>query len=48
MVKNKMRKKTTVEISFELRDKLKEIGKKGDTYEEIIWKLYKKYSENIQ
>ena len=34
-----MRKKTTIEISFKLRDKLKEIGKKGDTYEEIIWKL---------
>ena len=34
-----MRKKTTIEISFELRDRLKEIGKKGDTYEQIIWKL---------
>lgn len=40
-----MNKTTTIKIGIELRDKLKEIGKKGDTYEEIIWKLYKKYSE---
>ena len=37
-VKN-MRKKTTIEISFKLRDKLKEMGKKGETYEKIIEKL---------
>lgn len=37
-----MRKKTTIEISFELRDKLRDMGKKGDTYENIIWKLIEK------
>ena len=30
---------TTIKISIKLRDKLKELGKKGDIYEEIIWKL---------
>ena len=32
---------TTIKISLILRDKLKELGKKGDTYEEIIWRLIK-------
>lgn len=41
-----MKKHTTIKISFELRDKLKEIGKKGDTYEEIIWRLLEKYSKS--
>ena len=36
-----MRKKTTIEISFELRDILKELGKKGETYEQIIRRLLK-------
>lgn len=40
---------TTIKISTELRDKLKELGKKGETYEEIIMKLLKnadkKYGE---
>ena len=43
-----MRKKTTIEISFELRDKLAELGKKGDTYEDIIWKLIGKSQKNTQ
>ncbi len=33
---------TTIKITKKLRDKLKEIGKKGETYEEIIWKLLEK------
>ena len=40
-----MRKKTTIEISFKLRDKLMKMGKKGETYENIIWRLIKE-SEN--
>lgn len=40
MKKNK--KFTTIKISLILRDKLKELGKKGDTYEKIIWKLLEK------
>ena len=35
-------KKTTIELSFELKEKLKELGKKGDTYEDIIWRLLEK------
>jgi len=30
---------TTVQISIETRDRLMALGKKGDTYEEIIRKL---------
>jgi predicted CopG family antitoxin len=30
---------TTVRISTELRDKLKKLGVKGDTYEDIIQRL---------
>ena len=30
---------TTIRISTDLREKLKELGKKGETYEEIIAKL---------
>ena len=37
-----MKKTTTIKISLELRNKLKEMGKKGETYEEIIWKLMEK------
>ena len=31
--------KTTIELSKETRDQLKELGKKGETYDEIIRKL---------
>ena len=30
---------TTIQISKEIRDQLKELGKKGETYDEIIRKL---------
>jgi len=30
---------TTIQISKKLRDKLKELGKKGETYEDIIGRL---------
>jgi len=32
---------TTIQISKTLRDKLKELGKKGETYNEIIERLLK-------
>jgi hypothetical protein len=32
---------TTVRISIELRDKLKKLGSKGETYEEIIERILK-------
>ena len=32
---------TTIKISRKLQNKLKEMGKKGDTYEDIIWRLIK-------
>jgi len=31
--------KTTIELNIETRDKLKELGKKGETYDEIIKSL---------
>ena len=30
---------TTIQISERLRDKLKDMGKKGDSYEDVIWGL---------
>jgi predicted CopG family antitoxin len=30
---------TTIQISKETRDELKELGKKGETYDEVIKKL---------
>ena len=32
---------TTIQLSPDTRDKLKELGKKGETYEDIILRLIK-------
>jgi len=32
---------TTIQISQQIRDKLKELGKKGETYDEVIAHLLK-------
>ena len=32
---------TTIQISQQTRDKLKELGKKGETYEDVIVRLLK-------
>lgn len=37
--------RTTIQVSKKLRDKLKELGKKGETYEDIIWKLVENYEK---
>jgi len=37
---------TTIKISTELRDKLKELGKKGETYEEVIERVLKMANMN--
>ncbi len=34
---------TTIQLSPDTREKLKELGKKGETYEEIILRLIKAY-----
>ena len=36
-----MKRKTTIQVSVETRDRLKEIGKKGETYDDIIRRLLK-------
>jgi uncharacterized protein (DUF4415 family) len=38
---------TTIRISTDLRDKLKELGKKGETYDEIIERLLRVAVENM-
>jgi predicted transcriptional regulator len=38
---------TTIRVSTDLRDKLKELGKKGETYDEIIERLLKIAIENM-
>jgi predicted CopG family antitoxin len=37
---------TTVRISTELRDKLKKLGVKGETYEDVIQRLLKMAKKN--
>ena len=36
------KQKPKIAISEELKSKLDKIGNKGDTYEDIIWRLIKK------
>jgi len=36
---------TTIQLSPKTRDKLKELGSKGETYEEIILRLMKAYKK---
>ena len=38
-------KKTTIWISVELRERLKQLGKKGETYEDIIRRLLDTYEK---
>jgi len=44
MAKNKKRilKTQMIAISIKLKEKLNNLGKKGDTYEDILWRLIKK------
>lgn len=41
-----MEEKTTIQISKFLKGKLDEIGKRGETYEEIIVRIILDYREN--
>jgi len=38
--------KTNIRISKKLTEKLKELGKMGDTYETVIWRLVDFYEKN--
>jgi hypothetical protein len=40
-----MKNMTTIQISIDLREKLKKLGIKGETYEEIIWRLISDYEQ---
>jgi hypothetical protein len=44
-MKNKQKPK--IVISKKLKDELDKIGNKGNTYEDIIWKLIKNANRNI-
>lgn len=37
---------TTIEIKKTTRDVLKELGNKGDTYDSLLNKMIKEYSDN--
>jgi len=39
-------KHTRIPVSVEVREKLKKLGSKGDTYDKIIMRLIKFYEEN--
>jgi predicted CopG family antitoxin len=34
-------KRSTIQVSEELRNALKDLGKKGESYEDILWRLIK-------
>lgn len=34
-----LEKKSTIQISEDLRNALKDLGKKGESYEDVLWKL---------
>jgi len=36
---------TTIKVSRELKEKLNMLGRKGETYEDIIWRLVKAFEE---
>ncbi|MBU2476696.1 antitoxin VapB family protein [Candidatus Micrarchaeota archaeon] len=40
------KKVTVIQLSPETRDKLKALGKKGETYEDVILRLIKKQKKN--
>jgi hypothetical protein len=40
-----MSEKTTIQVSRELLEKLKQIGRKGETYEDLIWRLLRHYEK---
>ena len=37
-----LRKKSTIQISEDLRNALKDLGKKGESYENVLWRLMTK------
>ena len=40
LIENKdLEKKSTIQISEDLRNALKDLGKKGESYENVLWKL---------
>jgi predicted CopG family antitoxin len=44
-IENKdLEKKSTIQISEDLRNALKDLGKKGESYEDVLWKLV--YNKN--
>ena len=38
---------TTLKVSKGLADKLKELGGKGETYEDVIWRLTEHYENTV-
>jgi predicted CopG family antitoxin len=38
---------TTIQISVKLRERLKKLGTKGETYETIIWRLIEKLEKAV-
>lgn len=46
LIQNKdLEKRSTIQVSEDLRNALKDLGKKGESYEDVIWKLVHFYWE---
>jgi len=46
MVEDIEERKTTIVISLKLKKRLQNLGKMGDTYESVIWRLVEFYEKN--
>ena len=43
-----MEEKTTIQISKTLKEKLENMGRKNETYEEILWRLINEKEKSIK
>ena len=41
-----LEKRSSIQVSEELRNALKDLGKKGESYEDIIWRLIRDSKSN--
>ena len=47
MVEDIEERKTTIVISLKLKKRLQNLGKMGDTYESVIWRLVEFYEKHM-
>ena len=43
-----LEKRSTIQVSEELRNALKDLGKKGESYEDILWRLIEHWNSKTK